>query len=430
MSSSGGGISSWVGKISAAVVVVAAAGTGALLIPAVTGGGAGATITCDQTAANSAGLTSAISAASNGQTICLTAAVSYGTFTGTNKTVTIISQSATGAANPVANSITLSLGSGDSGFTIDGGMARWDSSVGLNINGCTCATSAQNITLKNFKSFSGADRAWNFSQPPNTGFVIDHAHFYNYISGEAAIYVDHSASEPASTGITIKNSLFRHFSADGIKLAGDNGVTILNNKFVDFYEANGAANHTDAIQFYSGAGSTVKGNWIDNCEQAISGFDGMGSNDISHNLVTRCVAHWFTNMWDRPASTWAFNTIGDSGGNLICGNKAEYSSGSQASLTNIRNNVARGISLTGEGATCTPTQNTNNLVNSGATAGNINGTPLFSGGSTLSTWDTFNDGCLTALSPGYTGATDGTQVGICGGDYNGTNYGPPVGEGY
>ena len=400
-------------------------------------------ITCDRTATNAAGLTSAISAASNGQIICLTNAVNYGTFAGTNKSVTILSQnSAVGvsaAPNPVAATMTLNLGSGDSNFTIDGGMERWDSPVGLNINGGTIAAGVTNVTFRDFKSTGGGGRLWTFDPGPSCGsnILIEHGHFYDLgIStnggGEAAIYIDHTSGEPCNTGMTIRNNLFRNSSADGVKMSGEARVNILNNKFLNFKEClpGCTSNHTDAIQFYSGTGSHVIGNWVDDCEQAISGFDGMGSSVIEHNLVTRCGAHWFTNMWDRPASTWAFNTIGDSGGSFICANKTEYGASNQASLTNIRNNVARDISLTGGGATCTPTQNTNNLVNSGATSGNINGTPVFTGGSTLSSWDTFSDGCLAPGSPGKTSATDGTEVGICGGDYNGTNYGPPTGEGY
>ncbi len=88
----------------------------------------------------------------------------------------------------------------------------------------------------------------------------------------------------------------------------------------------------------------------------------------------------------------------------------------------------RGKVLTGGGATCVPGSNTNNLVNSGAIAGNINGTPSWVGGATPTTYCGYR---LAGGSPGVTGASDGGQVGIGGGGNSAcTTYGPPTGEGY
>jgi len=406
------------------LVAAAIALSGGGIYVATTGGGGGETITCNHSATSGADLTSDISAASNGQTICLTNTGSYGAFAGTSKSVTIISQSGTGAPNPVANSMTLSLGSGDSNFTIDGGMENWDSPVGLNLNGGTIQAGVTDVTFRDFKS-TGAGRLWVFDPGPslNSGITIDHGHFYDVLSGEAVIYVDHTSGEPGNTGLTIQNSLFRHSSADGVKLSNGAQVNIINNKFLEIKEClpSCSGNHTDAIQFFSGDGSVVRGNWVDDCEQAISGFDGQSSALIEHNLVTNCNPHWFTYMADSPASTVQFNTVGDSGGAINCGGKSGLAT---ASDTMIRNNVARAIVLTGEGPTCTPDQNTNNLVNSGATGGNINGTPVFEGTAE------YDDFCLASGSPGLTGATDGGQVGICGGSYSASTYGPPEGEGY
>lgn len=381
--------------------------------------------TCNQTATNSSQLTTAVAAATTGQVVCLTASSSYGTWTGTNKAITLMALSGTGGT-VTSPTLALTLGSGDSSFTIDGGMARWDSSSGMSITGCTCGTGITNVTLKNFKSFNGSDRAWNFSQPPDSGFVIDHAHFFNWVTGEAAIYVDHSLSEPSDTGITIKNSLFRHFSDDGIKLAGDNGVTILNNKMFDFLDGNGVSNHTDAIQLDGGERSVIKGNVIYDSDACVSGYDGMGSAVIEHNEMWNCTSSGIQTAADSPASTVAWNTVGptdqSSGDNIQCGNAP----GKPAihSLTNVYDNATFGGVILDDGSTvCTPTRNDHNVSGTITLVVGTNTTTH------MATATSFGQLCV-ASGTALTAADDGGQVGACGGDYNGSNYGPPSGQGF
>lgn len=408
----------------------------ALAIAVCLGGGVAAyhqqndhvTIHCDQTAANAAGLTTALSAISNGQTLCLTAAVDYGTFNGTSKTITIIAQKSTGGRQPVDATITLNFGSGDSGFTVDGNRERWDSPVGLTIPSATIVNGASDITVKNFESTGACPlaeticRDWFFEPAPAAGsnIVIDHGYFHDDIGGEATIWIWNST--PMTSGVTIKNSLFRHNSTDSIKLSNEVAATILNNKIIDSHEClpTCTGNHTDAIQFDTGNGSIIKGNWVQDADQCISNFsEGGGSYNISHNVAVDCFAHSITVMSDDPASTVAFNTIASSNeDSIICADKAGLDT---PSVTNIYNNVAPGgVDLEGEGPTCVPTRNDHNV----STA------VTYEGGADPTTFDEFSDFCLTPSSAGYTGADDGGQVGVCGGDYDGTNYGPPSGEGY
>jgi len=377
---------------------------------------------CDRNATTST-FSAEVAAATPGQTVCLTQSANYGSFTGTNKAITIT------PADGISPTMTLNLGSGDADFTIDGKRETWDDTTGLHINGGSIQAGVTGVTFRDFWS-TGAGRLWVFDAGPICGsnITIDHGHFYDVYSGEAIIYVDHTSGEPCNTGLTIQNSLFRHSSADGVKLSNDARVDILDNKFLDSKEClpgiGCSGNHTDAVQFYSGTGSVVRGNWVDQCDQAISGFDGQSSALIEHNLVTNCGAHWLTYMADTPASTVQWNTIGDSAGAVICGNKSGLDTPSD---TIIRNNVARGIALTGGGATCTPDQNTNNLVDSGATAGNVNGIPLWVSGGAPTTFEGY---CLSALSPGYFSSTVGGQVGLCGDGWDAATNGPPRGEGY
>src|SRR4051812_47246261 len=95
------------GPLCAAALVLAGAVvlTIILLRPAV------ATAACDRSATPST-LASQISAASSGQTICL-ASGAYGTWSGTNKQVTLR------AAEHARPAMRVDLGPGDSGFTLD-----------------------------------------------------------------------------------------------------------------------------------------------------------------------------------------------------------------------------------------------------------------------------------------------------------------------
>lgn len=413
------------GGVAVSAIVVASGDNGTPLAtptPTATATGTpGGSITCDRTATSTATLTSAVSAATAGQTVCLTSATSY-TFTGTTKAITIIAQNGTGAPSPVAATVdfgTWSASPSSGTLVIDGGLARWDSAVAANFTGGDFPASIKNVTFQNFKGTNLGARAWNFDPGPNcnSNVTIDHAHFYNGIVGEANIYIDHTTGEPCDTGIDIKNSLFRHFSQDGVKISGDARVDVYNNKFIDFRESNGGANHTDAIQYNSGNGSRIYGNWIDDCEQAIFGSDGTGSMIIEYNLVTRCVAHWITVGGDSPASTIRFNTIADTGADgIICGNKT--GGPATASRTNIFNNVTPGVVLTGGGTTCNPTRNDHNVSPSGQT---------WQGGGSPTTYA----GYCVASGSALTAADDGAQAGICGtGNASGATFHPPVGEGY
>lgn len=391
----------------------------------VAAGGGTTTFVCDLNA-TTVTFAAQVSAATAGQTICL-AAGDYGVFNGTNKAITIVAQSGSGPSNPTAVTMGLTFGSGDTGFTIDGNRAHWNSPTGMFIPGAEISSGASNITIKNFDSTScpGASastcRGWNMDPAPgpNSNIVIDHGHFHDDLHGEATIYVWSTSTN--DTGITIKNSLFRHSSTDAIHLANEVKVTVLNNKIIDSHECLPTCfgNHTDAIQFDNGNASVVRGNWVQDADQCISGFDSQESIQITHNVVVQCGAHAITMMGDSPASTVAWNTIGTGGETeIICGNKTGLAI---PSLTNIYNNIAPGgIALFGGGATCTPTRNDHNVT----------AAVTYVGGSDPTLFDTFSDFCLAPASAGYTGADDGGQVGVCGGNYNAATDGPPTGEGY
>lgn len=407
------------------------------------------TITCTLTATNAAGLTTALSAASNGNTICLTQPVDYGTFSGTTKNLTIVSQAGTGAEDPVDNKLKVSLGSGDTGtVTIDGGMDRWDTSEGLNMTDVVITTGAANITFTDFKVDVSAEsgnacpffgRCWVMDPPPmDSNILIDHFVAENAFDDEALFYIDDGASS-GDTGITIQNGLFRHMSTDGVKLTGNETVTVRNNRFMDMhgsYDVTGSENHTDGVQMLAG-NHVIEGNWLSQCDQCIFSDDGTENNTIRHNLVDEGGQHFITVSADNPGSTHAFNTITsrtqDQSPTFDCATNFA----GPASVPDVQNNILQNMATagTGGGPDCAPTANHHNMLavgqsTSGVGGSNFTGTQTYVGGSDLDTFDAFGDFCLASGSTGYTGATDGGDVGICGGDYNGSNYGPPTGEGF
>ena len=108
-----GGINVTIGSASAVVVAVVAIGAGAIVIPAVTGGSG---FSCDRTAATASALGTQFAAATAGQTICLTAAINYGDFTGGTKAspgVTITPNSGIAATMAI-------LYNGATNITVDG----------------------------------------------------------------------------------------------------------------------------------------------------------------------------------------------------------------------------------------------------------------------------------------------------------------------
>src|ERR1044072_8114459 len=123
----------------------AAGGGGRSATPSSLGAGALAAGGCDR-AATPSSLASEVSAASAGQTICL-ASGSYGTWSGTNKAITLR------AADGATATMRYAFSTGDSGFTLDG----------LSGMGGTITDGAHDITIKNstFTTHATFDRLAN-----------------------------------------------------------------------------------------------------------------------------------------------------------------------------------------------------------------------------------------------------------------------------
>ena len=255
------------------VLVLCAAGvvTAALLVAA-TLSPASAAGTCDRSATPSS-FASELAAASAGQTVCL-ASGDYGTFAGTGKAVVIR------AADGASPQMRIGLGSGDSGFALEG----------MSGMGGAIADGATNITVRN-SAFTGPV---NIGGSGTDGIVFD-ANTHNWNVGpssggaNAKIYLENSLSGTlAAPSVTVQNSEIENGDLDGIHFGGGSGYQIVGNRLENLCDQN--ANHTDHMQFDTSTTSNVRiaGNYVyASCvTQGITSYDaGTSGVIIEDNVV-------------------------------------------------------------------------------------------------------------------------------------------------
>lgn len=363
----------------------------------------GGTITCNQSSTSAADFATDLAAISNGQTLCLTNAVSYGTFSGTNKTITIIAQSGSGAASPVNATMELNFGAGDSGFTIDGNHASLASATGLTISG-GLIQGASNITIRKsaFNDILDLEGA-------TTGITLDtNTHNWNSVSGgiNAKIFlgVTGRTNTVASPAATIKNSEFKNGELDGMHFGdGGSGYVILNNEFANLCDI--GVNHTDNIQVGANDPPIIQvriaGNYIHEtgCEtQGITSYDNGSSGFVIENNVIDITRADGIELYGDQNSIVRHNTVvyhaGCSGG--PCGGiDIDVKSGmTPGSGTHVYDNVARVGFNNGSTGTADHNVDPQTAIYVG---------PL-----------TFHDGFLLAAnSPvGKNAASDGTDAGV------------------
>jgi Bacterial Ig domain/Bacterial Ig-like domain/Right handed beta helix region len=324
---------------------------------------------------------SAVSSAQNGDTILL-ASGNYGTWSGTNKAITVKADS---GAMPT---MTFDFDTGDGNFTVDG-VSGGDNDI---------ANRAHDITIRN-STFSGTMKIMG---PEQANIVLDHDTFTNDFGGcLPRIWLPYDAQH--HSGVTVQNSKFTAGSHDGIQTG--TALNIINNEFVGIEHGSNQECHTDNIQLYDGqasdgTGTTIKGNYIHDGESGITQYDGGGHNDIEDNVVARMTLFGFVFGGDK-GSTIVHNVgvdIEKQGLDLTS------KSGMSSSGQTIKDNVFQNVTL-GEGP---PASYTNNLV-PGASSPNISGSPIFAGGSNPNSYAGF---ALASNSPGKGRASDGGDVGI------------------
>jgi len=376
------------------------------LIPSEAGNG------CDLNATTS-NLASQVAAASAGQTICL-ATGNYGTWTGTNKAITL---KAASGANVIFNN--LEIRDGDRGFTIDGVTVGQATIYGSGYSNYT--NQPTDITIRN-TAFTGTII---FDYIKNGNYLLENTTHNNIISdgGRIRIFDDGGLSGASyDSGVTIRGATLDGGPADGIQAYS--GFTVENSRFLNIEEGTYQSYHTDAIQWFaSGTAKTIiRGNYFSGNADGIVAYDGAGNGLIEDNVlrdmpVGRCLEIYKDNAGAGNDPTIVqFNTL-DDGCTLYLGTKDTPGTG-----TIIRNNIIEGGIAESSGSTAGI--KANNMFLNGASGTNFNGTASFIG--PLTSWSGYK---LASGSPGIGRATDGSNVGarIAGtptpkpGDTNGDN---------
>jgi F5/8 type C domain/Right handed beta helix region len=329
-----------------------------------------------------------VSAATAGQTICL-ASGNYGTWSGTNKAITI--RKADGATPTMR----YSFGSGDSGFTLDGMSGMWgDITAG-----------ASNITVRNsdFVDRAGFTGAM-------TNVIFDHNTHMNQFcpAGDWNMRLHLNSS-----GVTVKNSLFQGGDCDGVFISGNNNL-VQNNRFIDLCES--GPNHTDGLQFADpgdpsgGYNTTVRGNFFSftGCNngyaQALTSYDSGTRGALIEDNVVDTTRPWGIELYSDEGSIVRHNTV-------------RYYPDSQCVFSGLecgQIDVTRKSSLTDPAGTGTQVYDNVGIVHFGfgSTAAradhNVSGRLVTYVGP-LNTWAGFH---LAGGSVGKNAASDGSDVGI------------------
>jgi hypothetical protein len=354
---------------------------------------------CDRHA-TPASFASQVAAATPGQRVCLGAG-DYGTWTGTDKAITIAPD------HGVSPQMSFEFGATASGFTIDGGHTRLNSrSPGIDLGPSSFDPGSKNITVKNTAATGHGAFFVLDIRTDGPGIVIKGNVFHdleypNTTSGAVRVL---NSGRVGAANVVIEGNLFRDMGADAIDPGSP--ATIIGNDFSNVNSTAKDPRHTDVIQIGGPGGEIIEGNFIHNgCIQGIDAFDGTANNTITDNVIVGCTVHSLVMAGDTPGSTVAHNTIvGSPGGSLIeCGSKP----GEGPSVTRIVNNISQG-GIASSGVPCKPSQDSHNMFFSGAASPNLNGMPRFVGGAHPTTYAGY---ALMQGSPGKGAADDGLDTG-------------------
>lgn len=353
---------------------------------------------CDRTATPST-FAAQVAEATAGQTLCLESG-SYGTFTGTNKAITIRSKTGQDA------SLGVNFDANDNGFTL----------ASLTITGCggTCITNgAHDITFRDSK-FVGPIML----RVQNSNIVFDHNTHVDIMAGALqgrlqAFPVGEDYKAPS--GVTVRNSLFAGGDADGVQ--AHVGMTVINNEFRDICQGTNSAQHTDNVQMVFGAtGFVFQHNFVHQTvpcyTQAVAAYDELDHATITDNVIQDDRRTWALELYSDDSSIVDHNTVlGDVNCNFY-NNPCGYIDFTSKTVddagfgTRATNNIANKITI--ERATLA--ERSNNMVRLGpALPGDFVGVPVFVGGANPSTYEGY---CLAPGSPGKGRAADGSDVGI------------------
>jgi hypothetical protein len=332
-----------------------------------------------------------IKAATSGEVVCLDAG-DYGTWTGTDKPLTITSRERTA----VTMEINFTTGSGN--FTIDS----------LTIRGGRITNGAKNLIIRN-STFTGS---LVFDAVSEANILLDNNTHINIDScsacSPAAIHL--AWSSETFSGITVQNSLFQGGNADGIQ-AGT-GLNILNNRFIRIRDDHGDPTlHTDSIQLIGAKGAIVRGNYLYDNDDGIVAYDGVDSVTIEDNVIDLVRGRFGIELYSDRNSIVRHNTLKFGTacafrtlcGQIILSRKPSQPAGAG---TVVEENVASEIGVS-NGSKAVSIKN--NMLRFGIRDRNFFGIPVFLGGADPASFDGFQ---LAPGSPGKNAAADGTDIGV------------------
>ena len=371
-----------------------------------------AQITCTTTLSSGANVSSAISSATAGSIICLSDG-NYGGFTlnGVSKNPRVIVQAINSGQANFTSAVNLS--GGTNGITIDG--ANY---TGVNITG----TNTREITLKNGDASNGTIQIDGVTtttpnilfesltsiDQDNSGFCRGGTH---PCVGAGGYWFSYSGrSTPVAT---IHNATIRDGCADGVQ----SGVPFI---LEDSYIANKIVGscpndpHTDATQLYGGpfSGTIIRRNFYYSNVQVLTAYDGVDGVLIEDNVFDPgpsgerrpCQIELYADN----GSIVRHNTLiyrDASYPGYVCLDKK--SGASNGINTVVEGNIIPGGLQQNNGSTASVYRY--NMMRSGASGTNFNGSAVFVGGGFPTTYAGFE---LLATSPGNNASYDGLDVGI------------------
>lgn len=409
MSSSGGGINSWVGRASAVVVAAAAAGAGVFVVPVVTGGGGGGS--CTGSNVTTGTFASRVGAAAAGDVLCL-ASGSYGNFAGATKSSPGVTITAASGASPTMR---FTFGSGD----------RWLILDGIEITGghSDIDCEASNITVKNaevsnYVEVCGDDPDSAIVLGPNLDFTYDDDPTGIGLNFEGRLSIMNGTDGSAgydSAGILVTGDTFGPGNcADGI-FSNQGGWTVVGSTFTELRQGS-CDPHVDSVQWYAGANGnyynvTFRDSRFVNNQSGIVDYDSHGNNVRILNSVFDTIPVPGINPCDAICLTGSTNTIVDhvTMRAAFFQNDANHS-GSNATGADVTNSILAQPPVPESGSL---DQVHHNLCLTGTCTGtgSLSGAPAptWVGGANPST---FAGWALATSSRGENAASDGTDIGV------------------
>jgi hypothetical protein len=244
----------------------------------------------------------------------------------------------------------------------------------------------------------------------NANILVDSNTFIGYSSSGESDRINIVSDNSCPNGITISNNIISGGQSDGINISGNSCQTqILNNTISGIIEANCGGIHCDGFQDNGGGNGThISGNYFYNNSDCFLLDDGSSNYLIENNV---CSTSSDSSYWMQfgGASTMTFrhntiiSTVGAQYGNDHNGNP----SSNVTFIDNILYSQPSGNP--GQPVSGTFTQDYNLCLSNCVGAHSLNGTPVYSGGTSPNSYAGF---VLASSSTGYNAGNDGNNIGI------------------